>query len=476
MGFPFKSLRDFLHYLEERGELLRIKGQVDPRWEMGFIHKQLHIKGGPALLYEDVKGQPGWQVVDNLLGSYERCFAALNTTKDRVFDDYIERTKHLLPPKIVDEAAFREVELTGDDIDITQIPVPTWAEHDGGPYITYGVVMVRDPVNGYQNMAIYRMQVKGPRKTGILIHVPQHIAHILARYEERGERMPVAVALGVDPLVHLCCEATVPYGVSEMDVWGALAGEPLQVVRCRESDLLVPASAEIVLEGYVDLKEREPEGPFGEFTGYYSGIYNMNVFHITRLSRRKDAIYQATSVGKPPTEGTLVEGLMKCLESVKYLRQSIPQVRACRSLGTSALMCVVSISRSGIYPGIAFRVGNALWTSAAGRSFKNILVVDGDIDIYNDSDIWWAFSTRYQGDRDTHFIPNVQGLFLDPSERPSIAGDLREVVGGSLTCKAVFDLTQPLPPYDEGYRRGVVDQPEEVKERVLKRWKELGLP
>ncbi len=498
MGFPYKSLRDFIKYLDEQGELHHVKGEVDPKWEMGFIHKQVHLKKGPALIYENIKGFPGWRLVDHVLGTFSRCFAAMNTGKERVFDDYIQRTKELTPPKVVDKAAFREVVLTGEEVDLTKLPVPTWAEHDGGPYITYGVVMVRDPDNGYQNMAIYRMQLKGPKKTGILIHVPQHIAHILAKYEARGEPMPLAVALGVDPLIHLCCEATVPYGVSEMDLWGALAGEPLEVVPCRinelqpparhrrgwaphrsglseTNDLLVPATAEIVLEGFVDPEEREPEGPFGEFTGYYSGVYNMNVFRVERMSMRRDAIYHATSVGRPPTEGILVEGLMKALESVKSLRGSIPQVRAARFLGTSALMCVISLERTGRYPGIAMRVGNSLWTSSAGRSYKNIIVVDDDVDIYNDDDVWWAFSVRYQGDRDTLFVPNVQGLFLDPSERPLVGGEVREVVG-SLTCKTVFDCTKPMPPLDEGYRRGVVDQPDEVKERVLARWKELGLP
>lgn len=475
MGFPFRSLRDFLQFLDERGELLHVKGQVDPKWEMGFIHKELHLKKGPALIYENVKGFPTWRVADHVLGTYERCFAALNTTKERVFDDYILRSKELIPPRVVEKAAFREVILKGDEIDLTRLPIPTWAEHDGGPYITYGVVMARDPELGYQNMAIYRMQLKGPRRTGILIHVPQHIAHILAKHQERGQRMPLSVALGVDPLVHLCCEATVPYGVSEMNLWGALAGKPLEVVRCQTNDLLVPASAEIVVEGYVDPEEREPEGPFGEFTGYYSGVYNMNVFRVEQVSMRQEAIYHATSVGRPPTEGILVEGIMKCLESVKHLRQSIPQVKAARFLGTSALMCVVSLERTGRYPGIAMRVGNALWTSSAGRSYKNIIVVDDDIDIYNDDEIWWAFNVRYQGNQDTLFVPNVQGLFLDPSEQPLVGGEVREVLG-SLTCKTIFDCTQPLPPKDEAYRRGVVDQPKEVKERVLARWKELGLP
>lgn len=475
MGFPFKSLREYLQHLDENNDLLHVKGEVDPRWEIGFIHKQLHMKQGPAVMYEKVKGFPGRRLVDHVLGTYDRCYAALNSTRDTVFNDYIKRTGKLVPPKVVEEAPFYEVVQKGAEVDLTKIPVPTWGEHDGGPYITCGALMARDPEIGFQNMAIYRIMVKGKNRTGVFIHMPKHVAYILAKYEQRGEPMPIAVAIGLDPLTLLCCEATIPYGVSEMDLWGALAGEPLECVRCQTNDLLVPATAEIVLEGFVLPDEREPEGPFGEFPGFYSGVYNSNVFHVERLLMRKDAIYQGMSVGRPPTEGTLIEGIMQCLESVKYLQESIPQVKAVRFLGTSSLQCVMALDKKVRYPGLARRAGNALWTSHCGRGFKNIFVVDDDIDIYNDNDIWWAMATRFQGDRDIVTIPNTLGILLDPSERRSLGTDVKEV-WDSLTCRTIFDCTEPLPPFDEGYKRGVVDQPKEVKERVLSRWKELGLP
>lgn len=475
MGFPFESLRDFLRYLEEKKDLVRVKGEVDKKWEIAYIARELHKKQGPAVLYEKIKGHPDWRLADHVLGTYQRCFAVLNSSRDTVFDDYIKRTSKLVPPQLVDEAPFMEVVQKGDEVDLTKIPVPTWGEHDSGPYITSGVLVNRDPESGFLNMAIYRMQAKDKNRTGVFIHMPKHVAYILANYEKRNQVMPMAVAIGCDPLTLLCCESPVPFGVSEMDVWGALAGTPLKAVRCQTSDLLIPASAEIVLEGFVDPKEREEEGPFGEFPGYYSGVYNSNVFHVERLLMRKDAIYQGMSVGRPPTEGMIIEGFMQCLEAVKYLRESIPQVRAIRVLGTSSIQCVMSLDKKVRYPGLARRAGNALWTSHCGRAFKNIFVVDDDIDIYNDNDIWWAMATRFQGDRDLVVIPETLGVLLDPSERSSLKGEVREV-WDSVTCRTILDCTQPLPPFDEGYKRGVVDQPEEVKKRVLSRWKKLGLP
>lgn len=474
MKFPFRSLRDFLTYLEGQGQVATIKGEVDPNWEIAFISKEVHMKQGPALLYENLKGYSGWRLADHVLGTYDRCFAALSTTREKAFDDYATRVSSLVTPKVIKDAPFKEVRLEGEGVDLSQLPVPRWGECDGGPYITSGAVMARDPEIGYQNMAIYRMQVKRKNTTGILIHMPQHIGHIQAKYEAKGQAMPLAVAIGVDPLISLCCEASVPYGVSELDVWGALAGQPLEVVQCETSDLLVPASAEIVLEGIVPPGVREPEGPFGEFTGYYSGVYNCHLFQVQRLFMRRDPIYQGMYVGRPPTEGILIEGLMQCLEAVRYLRESIPQVKAMRVLGTSAIQGVIAVDKKTPYPGLARRVGCAMWSSRCGHNFKNIVVVDDDIDIFSDADIWWAMATRFQGDRDLIVIPDTLGVLLDPSEVRLRAGEVQELV--SLTCRTIFDCTQPHPPFDEGYKRGVVDQPAEVKERVMKRWKELGLP
>ncbi len=203
MGFPFESLRDFLRYLEEKKDLVRVKGEVDKKWEIAYIAKELHKKQGPAVLYENIKGHPDWRLADHVLGTYQRCFTTLNSSRDTVFNDYIKRTSKLVPPQLVDEAPFMEVVQKGDEVDLTKIPVPTWGEHDSGPYITCGVLVNRDPESGSLNMAIYRMQAKDKNRTGVFIHMPKHVAYILANYEKRNEVMPMAVAIGCDPLTLL---------------------------------------------------------------------------------------------------------------------------------------------------------------------------------------------------------------------------------------------------------------------------------
>ncbi len=318
----YRDLREFIKVLENKGLLHRVKVEVDPVLEIAEITDRMckSPNGGKALFFENVRGS-SIPVVTNIFGSFERmCLALeveslddigkrieklLNQTPPKSFKEKIKAVFELIEvskylPKRVNKAPCQEI--VNHEPDLNKLPIlKTWPK-DGGRFITFPMVFTRDPETGKQNCGMYRMHVYDEKTTGMHWHIHKDGATHYRKYKELGQRMPVAVAIGSDPAVIYSSTAPLPYGVDEMVFAGFLRRSPVEMVKCVTCDIEVPANAEIVLEGYVEPDELRDEGPFGDHTGFYSPVDKFPVFHVTCITHRKDPIYPATVVGKPPME------------------------------------------------------------------------------------------------------------------------------------------------------------------------------
>ncbi|MDI6655042.1 MAG: menaquinone biosynthesis decarboxylase, partial [Candidatus Hydrothermarchaeota archaeon] len=318
----YSDLRDFIEVLEKKKLLRRIKTEVSPELEITQILDRISKSNSLALLFENVKGYD-IPVAANLFGSMERMKLALETENfESIGESLVELLKpdmppsllgkiksaaklkevFSFPPKIVRDAPCKEVVLKGEEVDLNKFPILKCWPNDAGKFITLPLVFTKDPETGERNCGMYRMQVYDKAATGMHWHVHKHGAAHYRRAEERNEPLEVAVALGGDPATIFSATAPLPEGFDEMLFAGFLRKKPVELVKCETADLEVPANAEIILEGYVNPKERRIEGPFGDHTGYYSLADLYPVFHVTCITHRKNPIYPATVVGKPPME------------------------------------------------------------------------------------------------------------------------------------------------------------------------------
>lgn len=319
----YEDLNEFIELLDKEGELLRIHEPVSPRLEITEITDRVSKGGGPALLFENVQSPSGHPVAINLFGSMKRIKLALEVKSlDELAPDIMELVEaeraegllqklKLIPkvkrlgnifPKKVKKAPCQEVIIKEEQVDLTSIPILTCWPHDAGPFITLPLVVTQHPQAGKRNLGMYRMQVFDKNTTGMHWHAHKGGAEHYRVAEKLGQRLPVSVAIGADPTCVYAATAPLPEDMDELFLAGYLRKKPVDIVKCITNDLNVPANAQYVLEGYVDPGERRVEGPFGDHTGFYSHAAEFPVFHVTCLTMRKNPIYHATVVGRPPTE------------------------------------------------------------------------------------------------------------------------------------------------------------------------------
>jgi len=405
--------------LEERGLLRRVAAEVDSNLEVTEILDRVVKSGGPAVLFENVKGSDV-PLVANLFGSKERMALALGTQR---FEDIGEalvellrpeipsslmgklkgaaRLKEILSyqPKMVKKAPCQEVVLEGDDVDIFRFPILKCWPKDGGPFITLPLVFTKDPETGERNCGMYRMHVYDRNTTGMHWHIHKHGAAHYRKAERMGERLEVAVALGGDPATVFSATAPLPPGFDEMLFSGFIRKKPVEMAKCKTVDLEVPAHAEIVLEGYVEPGERRTEGPFGDHTGYYSLADEYPVFHVTAITCRRDPIYPATIVGRPPMEDSYIG---KAIERMflPLMRFQLPELVDMNLPieGVFHNLAIVSIRKS--YPGHAKKVMFALWGMGQMMFTKIIIVVDEDVNVQDMGEVVWAVTNRVDPARD----------------------------------------------------------------------------
>src|SRR5512139_1628622 len=477
----FRDLKGYLAALEARGELRRVRAEVSAELEAAEIADRVVKTGGPALLFENMKGYLV-PLAMNLFGTMERmCFALgvpkLDDIAARVREviepeiptNFLEKLK-MLPklarladfvPKTVSSAPCQEVvEKEKPSLDFLPV-VRTWPG-DGGPFITLPLVFTKDPGTGRRNVGMYRMHVYDATTTGMHWHVHKGGAQHYRGFRRKRERMPVAVALGGDPATIYAATAPLPEDVDEMMFAGFLRKQPVELVRCRTSDIEVPAHAEVVLEGYVDPDDLRTEGPFGDHTGYYSLADKYPVFHLTCVTRRKDPIYPATIVGKPPMEDVY---LGKATERIflPLLRKILPEV-VDMNLPVEGIFhnfAIFSIDKR--YPGHARKVMSAVWGMVLLMFSKFVVVLDADVNVQDMSEVLWRIGNNVDPRRDSMIVDGPVDALEHASPVPHYGS------------KMGIDATRKWA--SEGFARewpGDIRMDPDVAALVTRRWKEYG--
>ncbi len=485
----YSDLRDFIRGLEQRGELKRIQVPVSPVLEMTEICDRTLRKGGPALLFENPTGF-SMPVLGNLFGTPQRValgMGAESTTELREIGKLLAALKEPEPPKgfkdawnklpmfkkvlamapkVRKDGACQEVIIEGEDVDLTALPIQTCWPGDVAPLITWGLTITKGPNKERQNLGIYRQQVLGRNKV-----IMRWLSHRGGALDFRewcqkypGRPYPVAVALGADPATILGAVTPVPDTLSEYAFAGLLRGSRTELVKAIGSDLQVPASAEIILEGHIYPGEVADEGPYGDHTGYYNEVDSFPVFTVERITRRKDAIYHSTYTGRPPDEPAIL-GVALNEVFVPILQKQFPEIIDfyLPPEGCSYRMAVVSIKKQ--YPGHAKRVMLGVWSFLRQFMYtKFVIVVDDDINTRDWNDVIWAITTRMDPTRDTVLIDNTPIDYLDFASPVS-----------GLGSKMGLDATNKWPGETSREWGRVIEQDPAVKERVDALWSELGI-
>ncbi len=485
----YKDLRDFLSQLEARGELKRISVAVDPRLEMTEICDRTLKQGGPALLFENPKGH-AIPVLGNLFGTPRR--VALGMGRESV--EALREVGQLLatlrepeppqglkdawgklgvfkqvfrmPSKKVGAAACQQNHLEGEDVDLKKFPIQTCWPGDAGPLITWGLTVTRGTRKPRQNLGIYRQQVIGRNKL-----IMRWLAHRGGALDFRdwqqdhpGEPFPVAVALGADPATILGAVTPVPDNLSEYSFAGLLRGARTEVVKCISNDLMVPASAEIVLEGHILPGETAAEGPFGDHTGYYNEVESFPVFIVTHITHRDDPIYHSTYTGRPPDEPAVL-GVALNEVFVPILQKQFPEITDFYLPPEGCSYRIACVSMRKQYPGHAKRVMFGIWSFLRQFMYtKFIIVTDDDVNVRDWKDVIWAVTTRMDPERDCTIVENTPIDYLDFASPVS-----------GLGSKIGFDATNKWPGETRRQWGRPVAMSDEVKRRVDALWESLGL-
>ena len=485
----YQDLRDFIEQLEQAGELKRISAEIDPVLEMTEICDRVLRAGGPALLFENPKGYQ-MPVLANLFGTPKRVAMGMGADSVEALRDIGELLATLkepeppkgmkdawdklplykqvlhMAPKVVKNPPCQAVELTGDAVDLSQIPIQTCWPDDAGPLITWPLVVTRGPNKPRQNLGIYRQQVIGKNRL-----IMRWLAHRGGALDFRdwqkahpGEPFPIAVALGADPATILGAVTPVPDSLSEYAFAGLLRGSKTEVASCKLSELQIPASAEIILEGFIYPDDMADEGPFGDHTGYYNEVERFPVFTVERITHRKQPIYHSTYTGRPPDEPAVL-GVALNEVFVPILKKQFPEIVDfyLPPEGCSYRMAIVSMTKQ--YPGHAKRVMFGVWSFLRQFMYtKFVIVTDDDVDVRSWQDVIWAMTTRMDPARDTTLIENTPIDYLDFASPVS-----------GLGSKMGLDATSKWPgETDREWGRPIQMKPE-VKRRIDVIWKDLGL-
>ena len=485
----YKDLRDFIALLESKGELKRIHQEIDPYLEMTEICDRTLKAGGPALLFENPKGHT-MPVLGNLFGTPDRVAMGMgreSVSELREVGEWLSYLKEPEPPKGFKElmekvpifkqvlnmptkrlrkAPCQEIVLTGDDVDLSQIPIQHCWPGDVAPLITWGLTITQGPYKKRQNLGIYRQQVLSKNK--LIMRWLSHRGGALdfKEFQELnpGENYPVSVALGADPATILGAVTPVPDTLSEYAFAGLLRGSRTEVVKSISNDLEVPAGAEIILEGYIAPGEMAEEGPYGDHTGYYNETDSFHVFTVTHITMRKDAIYHSTYTGRPADEPAVL-GVALNEVFVPILQKQYPEIVDfyLPPEGCSYRMAIVTIKKQ--YPGHAKRVMLGVWSFLRQFMYtKFVIVCDDDINARDWKDVIWAITTRMDPARDTTLIENTPIDYLDFASPVS-----------GLGSKMGMDATNKWPGETDREWGTPIVMDEKVKQRVDDLWDELGI-
>jgi 2,5-furandicarboxylate decarboxylase 1 len=409
----FEDLRGYLSHLEEQGQLLRVKEEVDVKYEIAAGIRRTSDVEGPALLFENVKEFPGWRVLGGLFATRKLVALGLGVPQEQMLERYLTLEDKRIPPEIVSSGPVKEIKWTGAQIDLGKLPIVTHASKDCGPYVTIGVQVGKDPDSGIRNLSIHRMLVLGKDKLSLWAPADHHLGRMILKAEEKSRGLEVATAIGVEPALVVGSQAKVPYGIDEYHVAGGLRGGAVKLIKCETIDVEVPAFAEIVIEGVTIPGERVADGPYGEYPGCYSEAKQAPVLKVTAITMRKNPIYQTALTGMPVTENhTLIE-YGNAAVVYREVKKIVPEVRGVNMTpgGTFRHHAVVSIKKRAENEGRNV----ILALLSLGIGLKQVIVVDHDIDPFDPMQVDWAMATRFQADKDAIIIPRIACSTLDPS-------------------------------------------------------------
>ena len=485
----FKDLRHFIDLLEKKGELKRIKIEVDPYLEITEISDRVLRHGGPALLFENVKGS-SLPLLANLFGNTRRIALAMGQEDLEGLRDVGKLLAFLkeptppsgwkdlwqslpsyksvlnIAPNVKKTAACQEIIIEESDVDLSKFPIQTCWPGDAAPLVTWPLVITKGPEKERQNLGIYRMQLVGRNK--LIMRWLSHRGGALDfrdwNLKHPNEAFPVSIALGADPATILATVTPVPDTLSEYAFAGLLRGVKTDVVSSQTNDLQVPASAEIVLEGVIEANEVADEGPYGDHTGYYNEVEKFPVFTVKRITHRKDPIYHSTYTGRPPDEPAML-GVALNEVFVPLLQKQYPEISDfyLPPEGCSYRMALVSIKKQ--YAGHAKRVMMGVWSFLRQFMYtKFVVVVDDDVDIRKWEDVIWAITTRMDPSRDTVIIENTPIDYLDFASPVS-----------GLGSKMGLDATNKWPEETTREWGTPIEMSTAIKQRIDDLWQELGI-
>jgi UbiD family decarboxylase len=407
-----QDLRSFLDLVKRTrpADFQIVSRAIDPAYEITALVAKLEKEGRrrPVLLFENVKGS-SFPVLTNLHASRSRLAAAIHAAPDRMLETYLRAMERPVAPRVVATGPVKEVVRRGGDVDLSALPQIVHHERDAGPYVTAAISFARDPAGETWNCAYNRLMLQGRDRTSIHLTLGKHLWEFHKIAEARGESLPVAFAIGVHPAIALGALAIGSIDEDERAIMGALLGEPLELVKCETSDVLVPAHAELVLEGEILPAARVAEGPFGEFTGYSLGERQREIVRYTAITHRRDAMFQDIAVAH--LDHLLLSTIPMEANLYRAVRAMVPSVKAVRVPGP--FTCYVSIEQR--LPGQAKNAIMAVL--GADLYMKRVVVVDHDVDVFDDRQVNWALATRCQPDRDITIVTNARGSDLDPSTR-----------------------------------------------------------
>lgn len=406
-----QSLTNFLQSLPP-GDILRVPERVDADYFPTALVHELGRQKRQPVVYLEQPGEFDMPVVANMFGDPRRLadIVGVGLEEFRTGPWFREALENPIPPRLVEQGSVQEVIALGDDVDLTKLPIGRHHEQDAGRYVTSGILVSRDPDNKIRNLSFSRLMLKGRNKFGMSLHSRGHPWNYQQRAEARGDDLEVAVVIGAHPALYLAASAKVGMDVDEYDIAGAFLQEPVDLVKCQTVGIEVPADAEIVLEGRVLAGVYEPEGPFGEYTGYATGNSTRNVFIVSAITRRRESVYldiipaavEHRNLGSSSKKSHVFGRLQEVVPTVKalnypqsgvYYNAYLSMTKTAEGQGVHALMLLL-----GLDPYI-----------------KHAIVVDDDVDVFDEEQVLWAVATRVQADRDVFVVPNVICNKLDPS-------------------------------------------------------------
>ena len=458
-----KDFRSHLDYLEKEGKLVKVKKQVDTRFEIAAGIRKISDTNGPALLFENIRGYPDWRVAGGIFATKELMALALETDddEDSILKRHLECDQKSIKPETVSTGPVKDVIIIGDDVDLNALPIPTYCEQDVAPYLTSGIEIAKDPETNIQNCSMIRRMLLDKDRLSLALPPTRDIGMMITAAEQDNQKLGVATVIGAPPALAIASQIKVPMGVDETEIAGAFQGEPLEMVKCETIDVEVPANAEIVVEGVVQPGERVDDGPFGEYPGNYitlnrwcnlgdTLIQSVYVTKVTAITMRRDPIFQALLTGIPITENHILRKWASAAAIYRAISHVMLRIEDIKGInltpgGTGCYHAVISIKkrtestpRDIIYTVLSMRI-------LAGM----VTVVDEDIDIYDPKDVEWAVATRVHPENDVIILPSVSSTEGSPQT-------------ASHRHRWGIDATKPTGEYISSYDRAIPPGVEKV--------------